>query len=109
MSVPPVRITASTPSCDTSRCADGAAAAGRELQRRFRHAGSPEALAQQVRDQHGVGRRLEDDGVAGGERGRDAAAGNREREVPRRDDDDHALAAALRRRAARESIAPLSA
>ena len=62
-------------------CADGAAAAGGKLQGRFRHARTPEALAQMVGDQHRVGRRFEDHRVAGGERG-DAAAGNRERKVP---------------------------
>ena len=77
--------------------ADGAAAAGGELQRRLRDAGSPETLAQLVGDEHGVGGRLENDGVAGGERGRDAAAWDGEREIPGRDDDDHA--AATRRQA----------
>ena len=58
-----------------------------------------------VGDEHGVGRRFEDDGVAGRERGRDAAAGNREREVPRRNDDDDTSAL---RRYARQFVEELS-
>ncbi len=77
--------------------ADRATATGCELQSRFRHARSPKALAQQVGDEHGVGRRLEDDRVAGGERSGDAAAGNREWKIPGRDDDDDAPAAAADR------------
>ena len=71
--------------------APGVVVAGRdELQHVARNAAGPELLHQLPGRGHGLGRRLQDDGVAGRERGADAAGRDRVREVPRRHDDDRA-------------------
>ena len=74
-----------------------AAGARHELQHLLRHARAPEALAQLPRHEHGVGRGLEDDGVARRQRRRDAAAGDGDREIPRRNDHHDALGPRLER------------
>ena len=89
------------------------AVAGHEMQRARRNAG----LVQQA---HGLGGdqrrllgRLGHHGVAGGERGRDLAEKDRQREIPRADADEHAAAAiaqlvALAGRPGQRSAAPAS-
>ena len=53
------------------------------------NAGVPEGLGEMPADQHGLGRGLEDDAIARGERGEHAARGDGQREVPgRRHDHD---------------------
>jgi hypothetical protein len=64
--------------------------AGQELEDIARDAGVPQAPDQLPAGQHGLGRGLEDDGIAGGQRGEHAARGNGERKVPRRGHDHHA-------------------
>ena len=66
-----------------------AVGARQEGERLPRDSGVPQGLGEMPADQHGLGRGLEDDAVARGERGEHAARRDRQREVPgRRHDHD---------------------
>ena len=68
-----------------------------ERERLLRNSGVPQGLGEMPSDQHGLGRGLEDDAIARGERGEHAARGDGQREVPgrRHDHDAERLHAAL--------------
>ncbi len=70
--------------------ADGRAGAGDEVEDAGRQVGLGHALGQRDPGDGGRGRRRPDDGVAGGERGRDQLGRHRVRPVPGRDHADHA-------------------
>ena len=70
--------------------ADGPAAAVDDVDDTVGDAGLDEELDEALPERRRVGRRLEDDGVPGDERGRDLPRRDRDREVPRRDDADDA-------------------
>ncbi len=72
------------------RLAHGGAGAGDEVEDAGRQAGVLQALDELERRQRRGRRRLEDDGVAVGERRRDLPGRDGDGEVPRRDDGDHA-------------------
>jgi hypothetical protein len=76
---------------DESR-ADVFAAAREELDHALRRAGRTEGFHEARGDRRRLLRRLEDDWIAGDERGHGHATRDRQWEVPRRDHDRHALA-----------------
>jgi hypothetical protein len=83
-------------------------AAGDDVQQPGGEAGGREHLGErQAAGDRGLGRRLEDDGVAERERGGDDAHAEDEREVPRRDDADDPARAAEAHQALSGVAAPL--
>ena len=90
VSTEPVRMTASTRGSVTSPRPTSSSGHGRKASASLRDAGVPQGLGEMPADQHGLGRGLEDDAVAGGQRGEHAARGDRQREVPRRRHDHDA-------------------
>ena len=113
VSTEPVRMTPPTRGIRHQRPADLVVGARQELEDIARDAGIPQAAGQPPADEHRLGRRLEDDGVAGRQRGEHAPGGDGEREVPRRrhDHDAERLHAAVvrARRPSRAACARSSA
>ena len=88
-SVEPVNTTPATAGLRDQAPAD-LAVAGQELQRLARHAGLVQERHGQRGDQRRLLGRLGDHRIAGGQRRRDLAGEDRQREVPRADAGDHA-------------------
>ena len=89
-SVEPVKQTLRTSGWVTNRSPTTEPLPGMTVKHALGQPGLERQLADPDRGQRGELGRLEHDGVAGGQRRREAPAGDRHREVPRHDDADHA-------------------